>query len=916
MRKLTVLAVALAQLFVLETRGDPTIGGTTVGNALNPGGVNPQTSGAWMDPDGMGTRAPAARSPAGPPYLIPLDPGDTDLKKGAGWINQGFVELGLTHTYGADTNAGFRNYKDIPSGAYVDSFGFMGNKPDEARYYEATGGALGMDDQFYRVQFGRYNDWKVTAFYDSVPRVYTSNYRSLWFGTGTNTLTLSTLTPGGTTSAAATQANILDALSKTPDSDLETIRKTAGVRVDKKLTDTWSLYASVTDQAKKGTQPFGAVFGGAGGGGDIDVPQSIDYSTYDFLAGASFADALSSFNVKMTASFFRNNIDTMTFQNPLYVTLNGTSGLSPASFTTGRFDLAPNNEAYNLRGEYARSFPDFYRGKLTATVAIGTMRQNDALIPPSEFPLTGGLVTPGNVPLANQWNTTSALSRQSAEARIDTLLADLGLVVKPAKDLDVRGKVRFYETKNDLSYQSCNPLTGQWGRILNDGSGTSLVMASTLAGANPSGTSANAFNAAGCNLAAVLAMNLAPSVGNVPIASVPYDYRQLTSTLSADYRVGRAQTLTGTLERESYWRDDRERDQTWDDKVKLAFVDRGTLDGSIRIGYEYDNRSGSAYTSNPYSSFYSMSFGPVPAVATQNMASWIHAADQFRSADIADRTQNIANARVDYSFSENLDGAMSLQHKDTFYPSQLGLSGRQKNDAINFDLNYQAGPNAVVFGYYSYSQGNIDQKGVQPNSCTVGSTYYFFSNGAVASAVTGAAPPAAPAGTTLVGTQNVATGNWNSVCTGMSAASPMFPDSRGWDVASKDRNNVFGAGVKYDFGKVKLDTDFTRVLGRTSIDYSYNAAALGLTALQAGLAGSGLPDLTFAQSIFNANLLVPLNKTLLMRFMVRYESGKVRDWHYEGVAANPMPANNTAFLDAGPTDYRVTTVGVLFQLRM
>jgi hypothetical protein len=158
--------------------------------------------------------------------------------------------------------------------------------------------------------------------------------------------------------------------------------------------------------------------------------------------------------------------------------------------------------------------------------------------------------------------------------------------------------------------------------------------------------------------------------------------------------------------------------------------------------------------------------------------------------------------------------------------------------------------------------------------------------------------------------------NWASVCAGMAPTSPMFPDSRGWDVASKDRNNVFGFGVKYDFGKARLDTDFTRVLSRTSIDYSYNAAALGLTALQAGLAGSGLPDLTFAQNVFNANLLVPLNKTLLMRLLVRYESGKVRDWHYDSVAANPMPANNSAYLDAGPTDYRVTTVGVLFQIRM
>jgi Putative outer membrane beta-barrel porin, MtrB/PioB len=915
--KVKALTLALVPLFFSSAaNADPTVGGSTVGNVFNPGGVNPQTAGKWMDDDGMGTRSPSARSPAGPPYLIPLDPGDTDLKKGVGWITQGFVEAGGMTSFGNDKNAGFLNYKDVTSGAYLNSFGFMGDKPDEARFYEATGGAVGMDDQFYRVKFGRYNDWKVTAFYDSVPRVYTSNYRSLWSGVGTTNLTLDTLKPGGAATTAATQTAIQNTLATTPDSDLEVIRKTAGVRVEKKVSDTWSVYASLTDQSRKGAQPFAAVFGGGGGGGNIDVPQSVDYSTYDILAGASYADALSSFNIHASASFFRNNIDTMTFQNPLYVTLNGSSGLAPTSFTTGRYDLAPDNQAYNVKAEYARSIPDFYRSKLTATVAVGTMRQNDNLIPSSEYTLAGGTTNPGGVSLANVWNTPEGLSRQSAEARIDTVLADMGLVMKPAKDLDVRGKIRFYETHNDLDYQSCNPLTGQWGRVLNDGSGTSLAMVNTIMGANPAGTSTNAYNTAGCNLAAVMAMNLAPSVGNVPIASVPYDYKQLTSTLSADYRVGRAQTVTGTLERESYWREYRERDQTWEDKVKVGFIDRGTVDGTIRINYEYDNRNGSDYNSNPYAPFYSMSFGPAPAVNTQNMASWFHSPDPSRSFDLANRTQNILNGRVDYSFSENLDGAMTLQMKDAFYPSELGRTGRQKNDSVNFDLSYQAGPSATFYGYYSYQQGNLEQRGVQPNSCTVGSTYYFFSNGAVASGLMGAAPPSTPAGTTLVGTQNVIAANWNNVCAGIGPTSPLFPDSRGWDVSSKDKNNVFGVGFKYDFGKVRLDTDFTRVLSRTSIGYSYNAAGLGLTALQAGLAGDGMPDLTFAQNVFNANLLVPINKTLLMRLLVRYESGKVRDWHYDSLAVNPMPANNTAYLDAGPTDYRATIVGVLFQMRM
>ena len=95
--------------------------------------------------------------------------------------------------------------------------------------------------------------------------------------------------------------------------------------------------------------------------------------------------------------------------------------------------------------------------------------------PLTSFILPGGTVAAGGASLANVWNTTDALSRQSANARIDTRLADFGLSLKPASGLDVRSKVRYYETSNSMQYQSCNPLTGQWGRLLNDGSGLSLA---------------------------------------------------------------------------------------------------------------------------------------------------------------------------------------------------------------------------------------------------------------------------------------------------------------------------------------------------------------------------------------------------------------------------------------------------------
>jgi hypothetical protein len=70
------------------------------------------------------------------------------------------------------------------------------------------------------------------------------------------------------------------------------------------------------------------------------------------------------------------------------------------------------------------------------------------------------------------------------------------------------------------------------------------------------------------------------------------------------------------------------------------------------------------------------------------------------------------------------------------------------------------------------------------------------------------------------------------------------------------------------------------------------------------------------QNTLEASLLVPINKMVSTRFYYRYEDGKVRDWHYDGVAANPVPANGAVYLDAGPQDYRVNVFGLFLRLNL
>ena len=82
------------------------------------------------------------------------------------------------------------------------------------------------------------------------------------------------------------------------------------------------------------------------------------------------------------------------------------------------------------------------------------------------------------------------------------------------------------------------------------------------------------------------------------------------------------------------------------------------------------------------------------------------------------------------------------------------------------------------------------------------------------------------------------------------------------------------------------------------------------------LAGDGWSDLVFIQNFVEANAMVPIRKRLSLRLTYRYEDGRIRDWHYDGVSVNPMPANNGAYLDFGPQDYKVHLFGAFFRYEL
>ena len=899
-----VLGLAVTALAHARPAGGQEV---TPGNALNPRGIS---SIVERDPEGLGI-AEGSRTPTG--LLHVPAPLVKPAKTSGDWRYRAMFEFAPIGVGGDEKVAKYREYKDLDSGGYLNNFTLMFERPDSGFHIDAIGGGVPRNDQYYKVDVGRYNSWRVRGSFSQIPHFFTSTYRSLWDGNGNN-LSLRELRPGGTTDANTTQANMLLAISGTPDSDVELGRRKSAARFDLSLAANWKAFASYAHERRQDFRPFGAVFGGGGGGGNVELPEPIDYNTQDVLAGLQFANTLTNVNLQASASFFENDIDTLMFQNPLFIATNTIAGVPATTFTQGQLDLYPGNDYLNLKAEFARKFPKFLRSRVTGVFSVGRSEQDDNIIPWAIEPLTGGTIN--GVPTANMWNTTSSLSRLSAGARIDTTLADISILLNPARSLDVRGKVRYFDTDNSTEYFACNPQTGQWGRLLNNGSGGSFVTPNLTVGNNPAGTLNTAYNGTGCDLASTRALGLAPSAGDVPLRSAPYEYRRLNSMVSADYRINRSHSLEAGFEREDFDRDYRERAETWENKVRLGYVNRGFEAGTLRVSYEYGSRRGSDFVAAPLADFYSSSLGPVPTAPTTNLGTWFRNVDQFRRFDVADRDQHSLSAMFNHGLGPALDASVGLQLRDMKYPgSDYGRNDHYSQMSPTVELNWQPSPTASAYGFYSYQTGRQQQVNIQPNACVIGNFYYFFSDGTVQTNATGVAP-APPAGTSLVSTQQAQAANAMSLCGTASADSPLFPVSRAWDLSQKDRNTVTGLGFHYELGRVMSDLVYTYSSGRTRIRYGYNAAALGLNATQVALAGDGFSDLTFTQNIVEANAFVPLPKRLSLRLLYRFEDGRIRDWHYDGVSVNPMPANNGAYLDFGPRDYKVHLFGALFRYEL
>jgi len=840
-----------------DTSGTMRVGDMQFGNALDLRGWTPMLQPA--DPDGMSyLHAGMLRTPTGMLYPYPpmVDPGKP-LGQGD-WTYAGMLELGYLHV-GGDRNAEyFRQYADWRSGAVLGLLALDVANRKTGEYVEFRSSRLSGDDQFYRLRGGRYGSYRIEAFYRDMPHTVSTSAYPIWNGVGSTDLTL----PAPLVAGASTPVQVAAASAAAPRRNVGLTRTREGLSYEGVLYRNWIGSASITNEKRTGTRLWGGSmffnYPFPDNGGILETVRPIDFRTTDINLSVRNVGKIWHFLATYNGSFFRDHKNHLNFESPF--ALSNLAGVPQvADIKDGQFSLEPDNDYHNVRLDLSRELK--WNGQFTVAGAWGTMRQNDALLPPTTCTGTGGIfIAPAadyTFQCAN-WNTTAALSQKSANARIDTGLFDARVTFHPTPAFGWHAGLRWYREDNKTRYLAYNPLTGQYGYISENGSQGSVVPGETgiFDPTNPLYRSAN-----------------------VTVRNVPFGYTDSVLELGTDWQLGRKSSLGVTYTFDHNLPKYRERKRVDDQRIKFDWVSRDVIGATVRLSWEYAKRDGDKYNYDPYVQFFSES---LPGFVDPAIGLPAHTVADMRKYDLSNRTESKARAIVTYPWGD------SATLSATFY------GNRDRYDALIGRQNTQTTGSTVQWDW-------------QPTPATTMNAYLGAESSRMGiSNVNDADGPDNGKALGTIGQTNPNLGG------------PLYPYANQWWEFDRERNRNAGLSFSHDFGRARADIsyNYTGSLGHVGYTYATIGALAYRDAAGVAAAGAGFPDNKYRTNTLDLGLSFRVNRNVGVRLYGRYETGAFSDWHYAGLD-NTLSYDHRLYTDkGGQLHYNVSLVGVMLNLKL
>lgn len=686
--KIPLLCAALLVLASAASADTGILGYGGPGNELNPWG---EPLDLLRDLDGLSQLDDITRTPTGLLYPLPYAyPAMTQSKDDPDIWSTGWVEGGLFGSFGPNTkSAALQEYGDWQSAPIGASLGFLRENRRTAWYMSGLAENVGRSDQYYEVKTGRYGEYSITAFFDSIPHVFSTEAKSLWNGIGTGDLTLR----GNLVAGQSTAAQVDAVLAGTPPTELQLTREKAGLAVSYTPWTSIEGFFRLSNEWRDGTQPISATFGYPFENGAMQIIQPIHYRTLDVTTGVRYKTDDFQANLTYSGSFFRNSDTSLTWQNP------GLEAVPPGSYipTEGRLSLPPHNEYHTIKADLtALVSPDL---RFSASFSYSMMLQNDPLLAPT---IGSGVIQGAGGPInLADWNTTAALSQRTADAAINLLNAFAQVQYVASPDLTFDFEMRDHSEWNLTNYFSFNPLTGQFGYIIADGG---------LAPFSPLFTGVYQPNVPG---------------DIVQIRNMPFANDNLKLTARASYRIDNHIKLDLTYVHNSIEHSVREVPNADDNRIGLQIATSGYSWGTLRASYQFGHLRGSDYTSDPYLKYFSQTLaGYMPLSPQGDIPLTL---SDLRMFDVADRIEHVAHVQGNYIVSPRIDLQLTGDYKVDDYDAPYGTRAVNSFD-LNADANYQISTAATVTGFFTWqtqhrSVASINPQG-QPGSGQAGGADY------------------------------------------------------------------------------------------------------------------------------------------------------------------------------------------------
>lgn len=282
--------------------------------------------------------------------------------------NSGEVQAGVLDADGANAASG--RYTGIDhNGAYADASAQGQWRDHDGTYAQYQLDNLGLPSRDGYVDAGQEGRYDLQLNYSGQPTRLYDTTATPYRGVGSTSLTL----PEGWTGANST-AGMTQLGSSLSPVDLGYQRNTVSLLGRVFAGTSWTVYTDLSHQQKTGTDLTSASFLTEA----VQMPEPIDYETNTLEGGASWAGRSASLHAAYTGSWFQDNNDALTWQNPYSPLIAGSS--------FGRLALPPSNNLQQGSLSGQARLPVFAATTLTYSASLGRLSQDAAFLPTSTLP--------------------------------------------------------------------------------------------------------------------------------------------------------------------------------------------------------------------------------------------------------------------------------------------------------------------------------------------------------------------------------------------------------------------------------------------------------------------------------------------------------------------------------------------------